>query len=119
MRKLISWVEIPSADFERAVRFYKSILKIDLQIIDCGHEKMACFPNGEGAISYAKGFRPGKEGALVSFNVEDDLDGALDRITENKGTIIQAKTKIEAEGRGYFAVFIDCEGNKVGLYGDA
>lgn len=118
MTKLISWVEIPATDFERAVKFYGSVLKIDFQVFDCGQEKMACFPNGEGAISYAPGFNPGKDGTLVSFNVEKDLDGAIDRVTENGGTIVQSKTKIEVEGRGYFALFIDCEGNKVGLYGD-
>ncbi|MFC0877856.1 VOC family protein [Saccharicrinis sp. FJH2] len=118
MTKLISWVEIPTTNFERAVNFYSSVLKIDLQAIDYGQEKMACFPNGEGAISYAPNFKPGKDGILVSFNVEKDMDGAIDRIKENKGTIIHPKTKIEAEGRGYFALFIDCEGNKVGLYGD-
>lgn len=118
MTKLISWVEIPATDFERAVNFYSTILKTHLQIFDCGQEKMACFPNGEGAISYSPGFNPGKNGALVSFNVGKDLDEAIDRIKENNGIIIRPKAKIEVEGRGYFAVFIDSEGNKVGLYGD-
>lgn len=118
MAKLISWVEIPTVDFERAVKFYNSVLKIDMHVIDCGIEKMACFPNGEGAISFAPDFDPSKDGVLVSFNLSNDLDGAIDRIKENKGTIVKPKTKIEADGRGYFALFIDCEGNKVGLYGD-
>lgn len=118
MTKLISWVEIPTLDFETAVRFYESVLKIDLQTIDCGEEKMACFPGGEGAISFAPDFKPGKDGALVSFNAGKDLEGAIERIKANGGTIVQPKTKIEAEGRGYFAVFIDCEGNRAGLYGD-
>lgn len=119
MKKLISWVEIPANDFERAVEFYRSVLDIEMQVFDSEEEKMACFPNGEGAISYAPSFEPGKNGVLVSFNAENDLDSAIDRVKENGGTIVHPKTKIEAEGRGYFAVFIDCEGNKVGLYGDA
>jgi len=118
MTRLISWVEIPANDFERAVNFYSTVLKVDLQVIDCGHEKMACFPNGEGSISFAPGFKPGKDGALVSFNVENDLEGAIERVEANNGEIVHPKTKIEAEGRGYFAIFIDCEGNKIGLYGD-
>lgn len=118
MKKLISWFEIPTTDFERAVKFYSSVLKIDLKVIDCGQEKMACLPNEEGAISYARDFKPSKHGTLVSFNVEKDLEGAMARIEENKGEIVQPKTKIEAKGRAYFALFIDCEGNKVGLYGD-
>jgi len=28
------------------------------------------------------------------------------------------KTKIEVEGRGWFALFADSEGNRVGLYAD-
>ncbi len=118
MNDLIAWVEIPANDFERAVQFYKSVLKTDLKVVDCGHEKMALFPNGEGAISFAPDFKPGRNGSLVSFNAGNDLQGAIDRVKENNGEIVQSKTKIEAEGRGYFAIFIDCEGNKVGLYGD-
>jgi predicted enzyme related to lactoylglutathione lyase len=118
MTKLISWVEIPATDFERAVSFYRSVLKIDLQTIDCSDEKMACFPGGEGAVSFAPGFKPGRDGLLVSFNAEKDIEGAIERIKENGGTVVQQKTKIEAEGRGFFALFIDSEGNRVGLYGD-
>ena len=118
MKKLISWVEIPAADFNRAVKFYNTILGIELQEIDCGTEKMACFPSGEGAISYAPGFNPSKDGVLVSLNTENDLDNTMSRIEKNGGKIIQPKTKIQAENRGYFSLFIDCEGNKLGLYGD-
>ena len=118
MKKLISWVEIPAADFERAVKFYSVVLKIDMQIFECGKEKMACFPTGEGAISFAPGFKPGENGTLVSLNTENDLDRAIERVKANNGKIVLPKTKIEAENRGYFALVIDCEGNKIGLYGD-
>jgi predicted enzyme related to lactoylglutathione lyase len=117
MTNLISWVEIPSENFERAVKFYQTVLKIELEVIDCGQEKMACFPNGEGAISLAPNFKPSKDGVLVSLNTGKDLEATIERIKENGGEIIQPKTKIEAEGRDYFAIFIDSEGNKLGLYG--
>lgn len=118
MKKVISWVEIPAANFDRAVKFYSTVLDIEFQIQDCGFEKMAFFPNGEGAISFAKGFNPGKDGALVSFNTENMLDTSIERLLSNGGSIVQPKTKIEADGMGYFAIFIDSEGNKVGLYGN-
>lgn len=118
MKKLISWVEIPAAEFARAVKFYNSILEIELEEFDCGTEKMACFPSGEGAISFAAGFNPSKDGVLVSLNTGNDLDNTILRVEQNGGTIVQSKTKIQVEGRGYFAVFIDSEGNKVGLYGN-
>jgi predicted enzyme related to lactoylglutathione lyase len=118
MKNLVSWVEIPATDFNRAVKFYNSVFEIDLQKVDCGTEKMACFPTGEGAISFAPGIIPSKDGVLVSLNTGDDLENTMKRIEKNGGTIVQPKTKIEVEGRGYFSLFIDSEGNKVGLYGD-
>lgn len=119
MTKLISWVEIPATDFERAVKFYEAILGLEIQIVEGGGEQMACFPSGEGAISKAPDFNPSKDGVLVSLNTGNDLDKTIASIKENGGSIVRAKTKIEAEGMGYFALFIDSEGNKVGLYGDA
>ncbi|MCG8308328.1 MAG: VOC family protein [Cytophagales bacterium] len=119
MKKTISWVEIPATDFERAVRFYNNVFEMQLESLDFGHEKMACFPNDEGAISWAPGFKPSKDGVLLSLNTGDLLDEILNRIPKNGGRVIQSKTKIEAEGRGYFATFIDSEGNRMGLYGDS
>jgi predicted enzyme related to lactoylglutathione lyase len=119
MTNLISWVEIPATNFERAVNFYNKILNLKLDTSDFGDEKMACFPGGEGAISYAKDFTPSENGVLVSLNSGTQLDKTLERIVEAGGKIIRPKTKIEAEGRGYFALFTDSEGNRLGLYGDA
>ena len=118
MKKLVSWVEIPAADFYRAVNFYNNVLGEELQVSDYGSEKMACFPSGDGAISFSEGFNPSSEGTLVSLNTGNDLDATIERVVINGGKIVKPKTKIEAETMGYFALFIDSEGNKVGLYGD-
>jgi predicted enzyme related to lactoylglutathione lyase len=119
MKNLIAWVEIPAKDMKRAVAFYAKILNIDLSIIDCGTEKMALLPDDAGAISEAPDFHPSKDGVLVSLNTGKELDQVIQRILDAGGQMIKAKTKIEAEGRGYFALFTDSEGNRLGLYGDA
>ena len=117
MDKLIAWVEIPSADFERAVKFYGSAFKLDLTAIDCGNgEQMACFPTGEGAIVHSPHARPSENGAVVSFAVPDSIEAAISRIEQMNGKLIIPKTKIEAEGRGFFAVCTDSENNRIGLY---
>jgi len=118
MKKLVSWVEIPATDIERAAKFYGKIFNLELKVMDFGREKMACFPNGEGAISQTSEFKPSKDGVLVSFDAGGDLSTLLNTVTEIGGEIVTAKTKIEAEGRGYFALIIDTEGNRVGLYED-
>lgn len=115
--KLISWVEIPATDFERAVDFYNLVFGLDLKGHDFGFEKMAFLPNNEGAISYSPEIKPSGEGVLVSLNAGEKMDDILTRISTNGGRIIKEKTKIEAEKRDYFAIFIDSEGNKLGLYG--
>jgi len=119
MKNVISWVEIPATNMERAIDFYNELLGLDLKLLDFGEEKMACFPNDEGAISLAPGFKPSKNGVLVSLNMADGLDEAIKTIQEKGGSMLKQKTKIEAEGRGYFAIFTDCEGNRMGLYGDS
>lgn len=116
MEKLISWVEIPTNNFERAVSFYEKVLKTVLKAEDFGAEKMACLPTGEGAIIYEPNYRPSENGVMLSLQVTDNIDNALERIEVNGGKTLKPKTKIEVEGRGYFAVFLDSEGNRLGLY---
>ena len=117
MEKLIAWVEIPSADFERAVKFYGSVFGLELMPIDCGNdEKMACFPTGEGAVIYSSYSKPAPNGAIVSFTVPDTIEATILRIEQEQGKVVIPKTKIEAEGKGYFALCIDSEGNQIGLY---
>ena len=119
MDKLIAWVEIPSADFERAVKFYSVVFKLDLTPIYCGDdEKMACFPTGEGAVVYSPYAKPSENGVIVSFTVPDTIEDTISRIEQEKGTVIIPKTKIEAEGKGYFALCTDSESNRIGLYED-
>ncbi|RHU21895.1 MULTISPECIES: VOC family protein [Parabacteroides] len=121
MKKLVSFFEIPAADFSRAVKFYEAVLNLKLNVLDCGTEKMAFFPEEEevtpGAISWAADFLPSKNGVLVSLNVED-MEETLSCIKENGGSIVREKTKIESDCRGYFAMFSDSEGNTLGLYSD-
>lgn len=122
MKRLIAFFEIPAADFRRAVKFYETILGVTLAVCECEQEKMAFFPEEDGlapgAISFADGFKPASGGVLVSLHVED-MDATLDKVQQNGSVITTPKTKIEADCRGYFAVFKDSEGNSVGLYADA
>jgi predicted enzyme related to lactoylglutathione lyase len=121
MKNLIAFFEIPAENFERAVKFYETVLNVQLYVVDCGTEKMACFPEENdvcpGAISWTEDFRPSKDGVLIHFQVAD-MEATMAAIEQNGGRITRPKTKIEAEGRGYFALFIDSEGNRVGLYSD-
>lgn len=122
MKKLIAFFEIPVTDFRRAVDFYETVLGVQLPVFDCETEKMACFTeDGEtvGAISYASDFdfRPSEHGILIHFNCED-IGQTLEKVVRKGGKVVIPRTKIEADDKGWFAVFIDCEGNRIGIYAD-
>ena len=112
MKKLVSFFEIPTADFGRAVKFYETVLNLELSVMECESDEDGLAP---GAISWAADFLPAKNGVLVHLNV-DDMDATLALIKANGGSIVREKTKIESEDRGYFAMFSDSEGNTLGLY---
>lgn len=120
MKNLIAFFEIPTRDFRRAVDFYETVLGVQLPAYEWEKEKMACFTEeGEtvGAISWSPDFLPSEHGVLIHFNC-DDLKVALEKVVSKGGKVVIPITKIQAEGKGYFAVFADCEGNHVGLYTD-
>jgi predicted enzyme related to lactoylglutathione lyase len=119
MNQLISIVEIPTTDFERAVMFYKAILNITVEEVDMGEVKMGLFPgNGETvSVALIKGadYKPSKDGTIVYLSAGDDLLVALNKVEKNGGSIVVPKTEISPE-MGFFAMFIDTEGNKLGLH---
>ncbi len=121
MKKLVNWFEIPANDFERAVNFYSKLLGEELKIYDCNGEKMGCFSGNDhlsGAISSAPGFKPSPDGVLISFYYENDLNLFLEQAELLGGKTIKPKTKIEAGNNGYFALFSDTEGNRLGVYSE-
>lgn len=121
MKNLVAFFEIPAADFGRAVKFYEKVFGLELAVMECDTEKMAFFPEEAGvfpgAISWANGFEPSADGVLISLRVEN-MEAVLASLNRWGGKILQPKTKIEAEGRGYFSTFMDSEGNRIGLYSD-
>jgi uncharacterized protein len=118
MKNLISIVEIPTADFTRAVAFYKAILDINIEEAEMEGIKMGLFPNGgEGVfvqLINGSDYKPSTDGTVVYLNGGSDLQKIADKIKANGGKIIVPKTAIGPE-MGFYAIFIDSEGNKLGL----
>jgi len=119
MKNLISWFEIPSKDFGRAVEFYKGILSIDINEMEMFGTKMGFFPfdgeNVSGAVVYGEDYKPSLDGVTIYLNGGDDLQIILDKVEPCNGKVIVPKTEISPE-MGYFAMFIDTEGNKIALH---
>ena len=117
----VTWFEIACSDFDRAKRFYETIFGVTLQDMPASGQKMASFPvdweKGEigGTIVEREQSRPSSEGTVVYLDGGPDLQVVLDRIERAGGKVVMPKTQIPMENSGYMAVFIDTEGNMVGL----
>ncbi|MBJ7428846.1 MAG: VOC family protein [Bacteroidia bacterium] len=119
MKNLINWFEIPASDFGRAVEFYKGILEVEIQETEMFNTKMGFFPsdgnNVTGAIVQGNDYKPSIEGVTLYLNGGENLQTILNKVEKHNGKIIVPKTQISPE-MGYFALFIDTEGNKLALH---
>lgn len=123
MKNAISWFEIPVTDLDRAQKFYEAIFGIQMIPMDNFHVKMRLFPIEDpmtgigGALALAPEFyKPSAtDGPMVYLNANPDVQGVLDKVGAAGGTIVVPRTEISPE-YGYFAIFIDTEGNRVALH---
>ncbi|MBK8501636.1 MAG: VOC family protein [Saprospiraceae bacterium] len=118
LKDYISWFEIPAINFQNAVNFYSQIFDIKMQQVETGEYLMAFFPTTDGiggAIVKGPGSLPNDTGPLLYLNGGKDLNDILEQVPKAGGRIVLTKTLI-AEDSGYFAIFIDTEGNKLALH---
>lgn len=122
MKNAINWFEIPVNNYERAKKFYSTVMGIE--IID-HHMKEKNIEYGVfpyqmesncvgGAIVRMDGMNPSKDGSTVYLNGGEDLSIPLSRIAAAGGQVIMPKTDIQENG--FIAQFIDTEGNRVALH---
>lgn len=123
MHNVFNWVEIPANNLDRAVKFYETILGDKCRIEDFMGMKMAFFPMGGdkegvgGALVQADGYVPSTNGTLAYLNGGNDLSTILSLVEKAGGKTVMPKTPIGPAGEfGYIAMFIDSEGNRIGLH---
>jgi len=130
MKNLFAFFEIPALDFKRTVNFYEEVFGQKLQVCECDPNESNCYPDEKmaffsdekgdfyGAISYCPTMiQPSDKGVIISLSCED-MDKTFEKIIALGGKKVMEKTKIESDKFGYCGLFIDCEGNKLGLYSD-
>src|SRR5690606_20740826 len=119
----ISWFEIPTTDINRAQKFYETIFDMKMDALDFDGSKMRMFPLNDpmsgvgGALVQTDGFHnpSEKDGPLIYLNGNPDLQKVLDKVESAGGKIQMPKTEISPD-YGFMGVFIDTEGNRIGLH---
>ena len=119
MNNILTWCEIPVTDMQRAKAFYSKVIDVSFNEEDMDGFKMAIFKSENpeaigGALTQGDGYVPSKTASIPYLWGGQDLTTALDRAVELGGKIAFPKTAIK-DG-GFFAQFIDSEGNRVGLF---
>jgi predicted enzyme related to lactoylglutathione lyase len=119
MNNLAAIFEIPATDLTRAVAFYSAILDVSIEVMEMEDIKLGLFPYDEqstvGVIMQGEGCVPSSSGVTLYLNAGDDLQQVLSRVEPNGGKIVLGKTP-HADESGFFALFLDSEGNRLGLH---
>lgn len=115
------WVEIPVKDLDRATKFYQALFELEsAEISDDGVRRTATLfgdPTGKSpgiSLNQTANFEPSNKGTLVYLDAGEELTGHLKRVEPAGGKVIEPKTSMGAAG--YFASFLDTEGNLLALY---
>lgn len=119
MKSYISIFEIPAAEFSRAVDFYQAITDVKIEKMDMPEMQMGILPyEGQmvtGIIIKAEGYKPSPDGVTIYLDGGDNLQVILDKVEKYGGNILVPKSLL-ADESGYYALFLDSEGNKIGLH---
>lgn len=115
----VGWFDIHVSHFERAKKFYETVFNIKLIDLPIQWGKQAVFPfshesqNISGALVEKSDMKPGANNTVVYFETLDCVAEER-RIEQAGGKVLQPKMHIGEFG--YVSIFIDSEGNTVGLH---
>ena len=119
MKSYVSIFEIPATDIDRAINFYQAVLGIPVEKMEFPGMEMGLLPYEDqmvtGVIMKGEGYEPSSTGITLYLNGGNDLQTILDRVVPSGGQILMPKTP-HADESGFFALFLDPEGNKMGLH---
>lgn len=117
MASAINWFDIPVTDMDRAKAFYSTLLGSELTIAEDEQGTMATLPYQDGvggALMQGDDYTPSRQGSVIYLNGGADLSVSLGKVEAAGGKILTDKMSIGENG--FIALFLDTEGNRVGLH---
>ncbi|WML48875.1 VOC family protein [Neobacillus sp. PS3-34] len=116
MGNLLFSFQIPTLDLHRACEFYSKLLDSTIKPMEFNGSGMALLP-GEGVTGRLvrhESSLPTGDGIIIYLNGADDLNQMLNLVEPAGGKVLIPKTQI-APTMGYYALFEDTEGNRIGI----
>ncbi len=117
---VIVWFDVPTLDFDRAVKFYSEILGTPIKVDTYMGQKLGFFPMegregiGGDIVPPDPRYKPCSDGTRVYLNCEGKLDEVAGRVEKAGGKIIQPRMSIGEAGS--IIMIADTEGNVIGLH---
>ena len=106
-------VEIPAPDIKKAESFYTNIFGWKTEAM--GEEYSVFTWGGDEGGGFSAGSKPTEDSGVIAYIKVQDINEALGRIGEAGGATMMEKTLISEE-HGYFAIFKDPNGNRMGIW---
>lgn len=115
----VGWFDIYVSNLDRAKKFYETVFNLQLTDLPIEWGKQSLFPynhesaNISGALVEKADFMSNGNNTVVYFETEDCTTEEK-RIEEMGGKIVRPKMSIG--DFGFISLFIDSEGNTIGLH---
>ncbi|MGX5820811.1 VOC family protein [Chitinophaga lutea] len=123
LNNAVHWFEIPVMNFERAKQFYAIVLQTEINEYFQGAERRgllhfnAAGGGAGGAIVQGPDSLSSQRGCLLYLHCDEALSSLLARVTAAGGRVDRPPAPFP--NGGHSAVFLDTEGNRIGLYATA
>ncbi|ABX68538.1 VOC family protein [Salmonella enterica] len=118
MKNLINWFEIPVTDMARAIAFYEQVMQKSLRRETMDGADLAVFPYAEpgpgGALIKQDDVAPVAQGVVIYLHTADLL-ASIERVVLAGGKCV-LEPMVPGDDIGTIALFIDSEGNRIGLH---
>ncbi|MEE1674810.1 VOC family protein [Agarivorans aestuarii] len=115
------WAEIAVANMDRALAFYTEHFDLTFRRENMGDMDMAILETEDPeAASFGlcqhEMMKPSMDGCTIYLHLSEKLSPLVDKITQSGVQILMPVTGIKDGEHGYFALIVDSEGNKIGLW---
>ena len=113
----IVWCDIPVANLDRAIAFYRGVLAIGVDKMEFNGMTFALFEHSEGnggCLVSESAYAGCASGPLVYMNVDGGIRDAVAHVEKLGGKVLEATHPIGPHG--FRAIVLDSEGTRIALH---
>lgn len=111
-RYSVCHLEIPAPNLHASIRFYSDVF--GWKVTEAEGMDYAFFDDGGIGGGFDPTMQPRDNGVNLVITV-DSIEDMLEKISEAGGRVTKGRTAIGG-GHGYFAEFLDVQGNRLGIW---